>query len=73
VAVYGEYNELGYRVLDGDTVLLVAGNHKTRPRAVVDPGSPEAMCVSLIRRYCAKATREFAINRRISYAGVRRV
>lgn len=72
--VCGEYNPFGYTVIDGKTgeVLFSAGNHKSRKRRTVDPSNSNAVIVSLLRRYCAKKTREVANQRHANYGGVRR-
>ena len=74
MSIYGEYSPRGYRVLDGQTnkVLFTAGNHKRQPKRVVDPGSRNALGAAMIRRFCAKTTREIAIELHANYGGVKR-
>lgn len=71
--VYGEYNSNGYQVYDGaGNVLFTAGNHRHHARRQVDPRGPKALGLAMLRRYCAKATREIAHQHQAGYGGVRR-
>ncbi len=71
----GYYNRNGYYVIEATTgnEVYVAGNHALESTTRVDPGSPPALSLKVLRKFCAQTTRDLAREHRAAYGGIARV
>jgi hypothetical protein len=71
--VCGEYNKLGYCVLEGNDEIYSAGNAQGDSYFIVPPTPGRCVSLKELRKFCVRTCKEMAEERGAKFCGVQRV